>query len=245
MRERTGLSQADIARRVDALVVTLGGEGSRIYADGFVLDIPSVKPAALVDPTGCGDAYRAGLLYGIAHGWDWQQHWPPRIAARVAQDRLAAADRTTSSIERPSRPATPRSSAPHLGSAARHDALARPMTSARANRRGAALARTPLPLRLVRYLRVSLHVFQGVATTAFVFPMVALPRRRTLIQRWSARLLAMLNVESRTREAGGGCDLGNVLIVANHVSWLDIFVLNTIAASPFHRKVGAEGAGRW
>jgi len=110
------------------------------------------------------------------------------------------------------------------------------VTSARANRRGAALARTPLPLRLVRYLRVSLHVFQGVATTAFVFPMVALPRRRTLIQRWSARLLAMMNIESRTREAGGGCDVGNVLIVANHVSWLDIFVLNTIEPARFIAK---------
>jgi adenosine kinase len=88
LSERTGLSQADIARRVDALVVTLGSEGSRIYADGFVLDIPSVKPAALVDPTGCGDAYRAGLLYGIAHGWDWQQ--TGRLASLLGSLKIAS-----------------------------------------------------------------------------------------------------------------------------------------------------------
>jgi adenosine kinase len=88
LSERTGLSQADIARRVDALVVTLGSEGSRIYVDGFVLDIPSVKPAALVDPTGCGDAYRAGLLYGIAHGWDWQQ--TGRLASLLGSLKIAS-----------------------------------------------------------------------------------------------------------------------------------------------------------
>ena len=88
LSERTGLSQADIARRVDALVVTLGSEGSRIYADGSVLDIPSVKPAALVDPTGCGDAYRAGLLYGIAHGWDWQQ--TGRLASLLGSLKIAS-----------------------------------------------------------------------------------------------------------------------------------------------------------
>jgi adenosine kinase len=88
LSERTGLSQADIARRVDALIVTLGGDGSRIYSDGFVLDIPSVQPAALVDPTGCGDAYRAGLLYGIAHGWDWQQ--TGRLASLLGSLKIAS-----------------------------------------------------------------------------------------------------------------------------------------------------------
>ncbi len=102
--ERTGLTLAEIARRVDALIVTLGGEGSRIYTGGLVLDIPSAKPTQLVDPTGCGDAYRAGLLYGIAHGWDWQRTGrlasllgALKIASRggqnhvVDRDRLAAA----------------------------------------------------------------------------------------------------------------------------------------------------------
>jgi adenosine kinase len=73
LAERTGLTLDDIASRVDALVVTMGGDGSRIYTGGSVLEIAAIKAPALVDPTGCGDAYRAGLLYGIAHQWDWQR----------------------------------------------------------------------------------------------------------------------------------------------------------------------------
>ena len=88
LSERTGLSLPDIAARVDALIVTLGGDGSRIYSDGFVLDLPSVKPEALVDPTGCGDAYRAGLLYGIAHGWDWQR--TGRLASILGAVKIAS-----------------------------------------------------------------------------------------------------------------------------------------------------------
>jgi adenosine kinase len=72
LSERTGWSMSDIAARVDALVVTLGAEGSIIHANGATYAIPAVRPAAIVDPTGCGDAYRAGLLYGIAQGWDWE-----------------------------------------------------------------------------------------------------------------------------------------------------------------------------
>ena len=72
LSERTGWSIADIAERVDALVVTLGGEGSVIHADGATYAIPAVRTGEIVDPTGCGDAYRAGLLYGIANKWDWQ-----------------------------------------------------------------------------------------------------------------------------------------------------------------------------
>ena len=72
LSELTGWSIADIAERVDALVITLGGEGSVIHADGATYAIPAVRPTAIVDPTGCGDAYRAGLLYGIARRWDWQ-----------------------------------------------------------------------------------------------------------------------------------------------------------------------------
>ena len=56
---------------VDALIVTKGASGSTIYAKGQRHDIPSVKADEVVDPTGCGDAYRAGLLYGIAAGLDW------------------------------------------------------------------------------------------------------------------------------------------------------------------------------
>jgi adenosine kinase len=70
--ERTGLSISGLAERVDALIVTLGAEGSIIHAEGATFSIPAVTPTAVIDPTGCGDAYRAGLLYGIAQGWDWQ-----------------------------------------------------------------------------------------------------------------------------------------------------------------------------
>ncbi|HTO47981.1 MAG TPA: carbohydrate kinase family protein [Burkholderiales bacterium] len=69
--EKTGRPVEELARMVDALIVTMGAVGSTIYAGGRRHDIPSVKPAAVVDPTGCGDAYRAGLLYGIAAGRDW------------------------------------------------------------------------------------------------------------------------------------------------------------------------------
>src|SRR5262245_38183989 len=69
--DKTGRGLEELARMVDALVVTKGAAGSTIYAEGQRHEIPSVKPAVIVDPTGCGDAYRAGLLYGIAAGRDW------------------------------------------------------------------------------------------------------------------------------------------------------------------------------
>ena len=72
MAERTGWSEADIASRVAALVVTKGGEGSTIYAEGREIQIPSAKPRDVVDPTGCGDAYRAGLIHGLLHGLPWE-----------------------------------------------------------------------------------------------------------------------------------------------------------------------------
>jgi adenosine kinase len=70
--DRTGLAVEELARHVKALIVTKGGDGSVIYASGQQINIPSVKADALTDPTGCGDAYRAGLLFGIANGMDWQ-----------------------------------------------------------------------------------------------------------------------------------------------------------------------------
>lgn len=71
IQDKTGLSLEQLALKVKALVVTLGSQGSQIYADGQRFDIPCVEAEKIVDPTGCGDAYRAGLLYGIAKGWDW------------------------------------------------------------------------------------------------------------------------------------------------------------------------------
>ncbi|MCC6474983.1 MAG: carbohydrate kinase family protein [Burkholderiales bacterium] len=72
LQDRTGLSLERIAAKVEALIVTHGAEGSSIYTRGERIDVPSVKPEGIVDPTGCGDAYRAGLLYGIAAGMDWR-----------------------------------------------------------------------------------------------------------------------------------------------------------------------------
>ncbi len=88
LAERCGLKIEDIAARVEAMVVTLGGEGSRIYADGRIVDIPPVSPSALVDPTGCGDAYRAGLLYGVAQGWEWPR--TGRLASLMGSLKIAS-----------------------------------------------------------------------------------------------------------------------------------------------------------
>ena len=73
LTERTGKSLEELACEVKALIVTLGANGSEIYTGGRRIAIAPVPPADVVDPTGCGDAYRAGLLYGITRGWDWEK----------------------------------------------------------------------------------------------------------------------------------------------------------------------------
>jgi adenosine kinase len=70
--EKTGKSIAALAQKVSALIVTRGGRGSDIYLGGAVMHIPAARTSRIVDPTGCGDAYRAGLLYGLANGLDWE-----------------------------------------------------------------------------------------------------------------------------------------------------------------------------
>ncbi|HXH02486.1 MAG TPA: carbohydrate kinase family protein [Candidatus Competibacteraceae bacterium] len=74
LAERTGLTLDGLAERVEALIVTRGAEGSHIYLEGGRkrLTIPAARAERLADPTGCGDAYRAGLLYGLMHGLDWE-----------------------------------------------------------------------------------------------------------------------------------------------------------------------------
>ncbi len=72
MIERTGLGLDELAARVDALVVTRGGRGSEIHVNGRRIDVPVARVGEAVDPTGCGDAYRAGLLYGLGAGFDWE-----------------------------------------------------------------------------------------------------------------------------------------------------------------------------
>jgi len=71
LRERTGKGVEELAQYVKALVITLGSRGSVIYVGGKQIEIPCAKAAEIVDPTGCGDAFRAGLLYGLVAGLDW------------------------------------------------------------------------------------------------------------------------------------------------------------------------------
>ena len=72
IRDRSGLDPDDIVSRVEAVAVTRGDEGSTVLVRGEKpLDIPAVAAARTVDPTGCGDAYRAGLLLGLEAGYDW------------------------------------------------------------------------------------------------------------------------------------------------------------------------------
>lgn len=85
--DRTGLTLEQIAARLDALIVTRGEKGSEIYAGGERHDIPVVPASAVVDPTGCGDAYRAGLLFGIAQGYDWPT--TGRLASLLGSIKIA------------------------------------------------------------------------------------------------------------------------------------------------------------
>jgi len=87
LQERTGWSAEEIAAHVEALIVTRGAKGSRIYTAGEVLEIPAVQAAAVVDPTGCGDAYRAGLLYGLLNDRNWDD--TGRLAALLGAIKIA------------------------------------------------------------------------------------------------------------------------------------------------------------
>jgi len=72
LQQKTGLTAAEVASQVEALIVTKGPEGSIIHAEGRTMAIPAAKPTAVVDPTGCGDAYRAGLIHGLLRRLDWE-----------------------------------------------------------------------------------------------------------------------------------------------------------------------------
>jgi adenosine kinase len=87
LTERTGLPLERLAEEVKALVVTLGGNGSQIYTAGRRIDVPVAPPENLIDPTGCGDAYRAGLLYGIGKRWEWDKIG--RLASLMGSIKIA------------------------------------------------------------------------------------------------------------------------------------------------------------
>ena len=88
MQEKTGQSMESLARQVKALIVTRGAEGSIIHAEGQRFEIPCVEADAVLDPTGCGDAYRAGLVYGIQQRWDWQR--TGQLAAVMGSIKIAS-----------------------------------------------------------------------------------------------------------------------------------------------------------
>jgi len=98
LEERSGRKLEDLAPKLKALVVTRGAQGSVIYANGQRLDIPCAKAQAVVDPTGCGDAYRAGLLYGIASGFDWLK--TGRLASLMGAIKVASRGGQNHSVTR-------------------------------------------------------------------------------------------------------------------------------------------------
>lgn len=72
LMEKSGLSLAELASRVDVLVVTKGSNGSEVYLDGDSIEIAAAPISVANDPTGCGDAYRAGMMFGLSKGGDWK-----------------------------------------------------------------------------------------------------------------------------------------------------------------------------
>ena len=97
LSDRTGLSLADLSRHVQGLIVTLGGEGCDIWINGEVTRVPPVKAEAVVDPTGCGDAWRGALLYGLEKGWSLTDC--AALGNRVGARKIAARGPQNYSVE--------------------------------------------------------------------------------------------------------------------------------------------------
>jgi adenosine kinase len=87
VEQRTGKTMEEIAMMIEAVVVTRGGEGSSVLTNGRRIEVPPVKPEAVVDPTGCGDAYRAGLLFGMVRDWSWEKS--ARLASLMGSIKIA------------------------------------------------------------------------------------------------------------------------------------------------------------
>ena len=88
LQDKTGKDITELAKRTRALIITLGAQGSVIHTDGKEISIPTPTPKAVLDPTGCGDAYRAGLLHGIQQGWDWET--TGRLASLMGALKIAS-----------------------------------------------------------------------------------------------------------------------------------------------------------
>jgi hypothetical protein len=95
------LEQAELSRRVQGLVVTLGAEGCEVWIDGEKTLVPPVKAAEVVDPTGCGDAWRGALLFGLEQGWPWRAapSWATVWARSRSLKRVAASPALLSALE--------------------------------------------------------------------------------------------------------------------------------------------------
>ena len=87
VEEKTGRKVADLARDIGAVIVTRAGEGSTVFTGERAIHVPAVKADSLVDPTGCGDAYRAGLLYGMDRDWAWEK--AARLASVMGSIKIA------------------------------------------------------------------------------------------------------------------------------------------------------------
>jgi adenosine kinase len=87
VEQKTGKPIAELGRHVECVVVTRGAEGADILVDGGQLRVPAVRADSLVDPTGCGDAFRAGLLFGMVRGWDWRKSG--RLASLMGSIKIA------------------------------------------------------------------------------------------------------------------------------------------------------------
>jgi adenosine kinase len=87
LQERTGKKLDALAKLVKAIVVTMGAKGAVVHTGGKQIEIPSVNPDAVLDPTGCGDAFRGGLLYGLASGADWEM--TGRLASLMGSLKIA------------------------------------------------------------------------------------------------------------------------------------------------------------
>ncbi|MBN8749268.1 Adenosine kinase [Xylophilus ampelinus] len=98
LSDRTGWDSAAISRRVKGLVVTLGADGCEVWTEGASVHVPAVTPAAIVDPTGCGDAWRGGLLYGLEQGWDLRRC--AELGNRVGALKIACRGPQNYSIDR-------------------------------------------------------------------------------------------------------------------------------------------------
>ena len=97
LTDRTGLSLAELSRHVQGLIVTLGGEGCDVWVDGQVTRVAPVQAQAVVDPTGCGDAWRGALLYGLEKGWSLVDC--ATLGNRVGARKIAARGPQNYSVE--------------------------------------------------------------------------------------------------------------------------------------------------